>query len=88
MSSWIKNTEYVPFWKKEDPETKDKYGMTIPMLWIIYVKTEPPEWMKHDPTIQDDYGVTLAMIWVYTVRTDPPLWMKHDLTIQKIWINY
>ena len=76
INYWIKNAEYVPFWKKEDPETKDEYGRTFAMIWIEDVKTEPPEWMRHYPKIQDRYGTTLAMLWIIYVKTEPPEWMK------------
>ena len=72
MSGWLRCADYVPFWKRQDPETQDNFGRTIAIYWIIHFKKEPPEWMKHDPTIQDEYGRTIAMLWIIYVKTKHP----------------
>ena len=46
------------------------------MLWVKWVKTEPPKWMKHCPALRNNFGYTLEMLWDNYVDTEIPKWMK------------
>ena len=55
-----------------DPSIKNEGGDTCAMLWIVFVRTLPPQKIRHDASIRDKYGETCADIWKKCVGKPVP----------------
>ena len=55
-----------------DPLLMNYDGNTAFMLWIIHVRSVPPDWMLHDLTIKNEMNISPVSLWFhYCVQSFP-----------------